>query len=350
MTLRSELMMDFKEGKVVKMGQVSDNIFAPDACHFEHFKALIDACKDGDMDAVKQLVDEAGPLDRWIDDRSPLEMACANRNNAIASLLLAKGADPDFGMLENLPLLRAINSSNLDLTHLLLEAGADPNNDGGFEDSPLNQAACMGRVDIVIELLNHGGLPETDSDDGVLFYEMVANVGERLLEVIFKLPNWDCYSPRYSASMLHWLARLGSFEYLNEAIKRGVKSTSACLDMCDSLLHEACIGGNPDVVRAVLDLGEAAEVDKGLNWKPFNAAVEAGNIDAALVLVEHMGLTVRDKVQGKNLQEWFIDNPHAIAKLRMLASADIKSELEQALELPLAINHNNRQRFQGQDM
>jgi ankyrin repeat protein len=95
---------------------------------------------------------------------TPLEMAVAQNMVPVVRHLLRNGADPNTLDREGRICLHIAveNDSTGQLTELLLEAGADPNNVGNPKDSlldrksPLHRAAEHGHDSAVLHLLNAG--------------------------------------------------------------------------------------------------------------------------------------------------------------------------------------------------
>ena len=91
------------------------------------------------------------------DEGSPLYVACKNRQENIARILLEKGADVNlFSEHKGNPLYAACSNGNEGLVLLLLDKFADVNLCSDYEGSPLYAACKNGQKSIVILLLNKG--------------------------------------------------------------------------------------------------------------------------------------------------------------------------------------------------
>jgi hypothetical protein len=114
---------------------------------------LVRAAKDGDMTAVRSLLDQGAEQS---DKSEALVKAAIYGRTEIVRLLLEKGADVDYG--KGRPLLHASNESQTEVVRILLERGADPNAKTGRGFTALHFAIDRGSVPIVQLLLAHGAI------------------------------------------------------------------------------------------------------------------------------------------------------------------------------------------------
>ncbi|OCQ95988.1 hypothetical protein BCD64_11540 [Nostoc sp. MBR 210] len=89
---------------------------------------LIEACKQGDIQRVNNLIEMGVNINHRIDNMTPLCAAIMKSHDEIALLLIAKGADVnlwrDTSNISN-PLLEAASRGNITIVRALVEAGAD---------------------------------------------------------------------------------------------------------------------------------------------------------------------------------------------------------------------------------
>lgn len=153
------------------------------------FTALMWAARNGDEAVVRRLVEGGGDLNLTNGDgASAMMIAIVNDRFDFAATLLDLGADPNDGSLYEAVLMRDATSdwlakdgtqwradhpnelTALDLTRLLLEAGADPNKpfvgqlhstsmccDTKENGTPLYRAAVAADVEALQLLIDHGG-------------------------------------------------------------------------------------------------------------------------------------------------------------------------------------------------
>lgn len=89
---------------------------------------LIDACSEGDLKAVKELLNNGADANVKVGGFTPLVIAVKNEDVRLVELLLHMGANPDIKDGKgNVPLLLAAMSSNVKICDELLSYGADVN-------------------------------------------------------------------------------------------------------------------------------------------------------------------------------------------------------------------------------
>ena len=118
---------------------------------------LGDAAKAGDLERVRQFIDEGAELNAQSGFGRPLHWAILNGHDEVAALLVARGADVDAATtLLGAPLHAAAAKGSIVMARLLLEHGANPDaqRQNGF--TPLHVAAERGAVGVLRALLEHG--------------------------------------------------------------------------------------------------------------------------------------------------------------------------------------------------
>ena len=116
----------------------------------------------GDLDRVRQILDTEPSRIRETrpSGRRPLSAAVEAGHDAIARLLLERGADPNWGeptAPKGRSLQAASSAGNRDLVQLLLEYGADPNSG---VDSSGNAVSAAATPEIRALLVARGGAPD----------------------------------------------------------------------------------------------------------------------------------------------------------------------------------------------
>lgn len=120
---------------------------------------VADAARDGDLDAVRALVQEGADVNAaHADGMTPLHWAAYRGDDAMTALLLYAGANPHevTRLGDYTPLHLAARSGNPAVVRDLLEGGADPVAMTATGVEPVHLAAGAGKTEAVVLLLEHG--------------------------------------------------------------------------------------------------------------------------------------------------------------------------------------------------
>jgi ankyrin repeat protein len=152
----------------------------PNATNVLGATALMAAAAAGDVDSVLALIDAGADLNAkpamdplgfaWGGGRTPLMWAAFRGDEAVAKLLLARGAKVDQSTLSGSALTHAAWGGHLEMARLLLEAGAQVNHrDLVANYTPLHWAASAERSSpaLVEFLLAHGADPNAEGGQPV---------------------------------------------------------------------------------------------------------------------------------------------------------------------------------------
>ncbi len=134
----------------------------------------------GNPEIVGYILSRKADPNAMVSTRSILSHAVIGGNLAVLSTLLAAGADPNAPVKDS-PLATACYFNNMEMTRMLLEAGADPNPDPSLGSHPLRFAVLHGNRALLRLLLDHGAEPEAvaKADDPLGLVETAAAIGNR---------------------------------------------------------------------------------------------------------------------------------------------------------------------------
>ena len=110
---------------------------------------------------------------------TPFILACYRGNNAVAKLLMDKGADVMYCTSEGTAIFGLIFKDNLEILNYILEKGYSPNDTCQFSQfgSPLNFAMSLRRYSVISMLLKYGAKTDNLNSQGqnlkdlLLFYK-----------------------------------------------------------------------------------------------------------------------------------------------------------------------------------
>ncbi|XP_053307185.1 poly [ADP-ribose] polymerase tankyrase-2 isoform X1 [Spea bombifrons] len=135
----------------------------------EPARELFEACRNGDVERVRKLVNAENVNSRDTAGRksTPLHFAAGFGRKDVVEYLLQIGANvharDDGGLI---PLHNACSFGHAEVVNLLLRHGADPNARDNWNYTPLHEAAIKGKIDVCIVLLQHGADPTIRNTDG----------------------------------------------------------------------------------------------------------------------------------------------------------------------------------------
>ena len=119
---------------------------------------LIKASEDGDINKVKQLIEEGADVNHAEnkDGNTPLIWASRYGYFNIVKELIEHGANVNQGADDkNSPLMFAIVKGNLEIVKYLISKGANVNQRNNFRSTPLSLANIIGHLEIVKYLSEH---------------------------------------------------------------------------------------------------------------------------------------------------------------------------------------------------
>ncbi|KAB1280964.1 Ankyrin repeat and KH domain-containing protein 1 [Camelus dromedarius] len=193
-------------------------------------RSLAEACSDGDVNAVRKLLDEGRSVNEHTEEgESLLCLACSAGYYELAQVLLAMHANvEDRGNKGDItPLMAASSGGYLDIVKLLLLHDADVNSQSATGNTALTYACAGGFVDIVKVLLNEGANIEDHNENG--------------------------HTPLMEA------ASAGHVEVARVLLDHGAGINTHSNEFKESALTLACYKGHLDMVRFLLDAGADQE-------------------------------------------------------------------------------------------
>jgi uncharacterized protein len=219
---------------------------------------LIDAAKSGDAKAVRAALQQGVPVTAVEPDGSTaLHEAVRRQNLEITDLLIAAGADVKVANRYNItPLSLACANGNAALIERLLKAGADPNATSEEGQTALMTAALNGKVDAVKLLLAHHAQVNvqepTKGQSAVMWAASEGNTAavEMLLEVgaDLKAKSKGGFTP------LLFAVRNGQKDTVQSLLAHGANSNDTAPDGT-SALNMAVVNAYYEVAMTLLDHG-----------------------------------------------------------------------------------------------
>jgi len=143
---------------------------------------LFEACAVGKFDAATLLIfQNPEAVNEFSEDGfTPLGLACYFGHEDLARFLVLKGADVNLASKNGFnvfPIHSAVAANNINITKMLLDAGAYPNVCQKAGLAPLHTAAELGNIELIILLLEHGAEVSLRMEGGKLPADLAAEKG-----------------------------------------------------------------------------------------------------------------------------------------------------------------------------
>jgi len=219
------------------------------------FYSLLTAARLDDLDTVRRLLaagDDPNPFGPG-DGYAPVQFAAEHNNAEMVRLLLAAGADPEYRDHNGeRALLWAANDGAVDTMRLLLAAGSPPNSpDDPYGRTVLMQAAISHNV-AAVQLLLDAGADITARDQS-------------------------------SLTPLHYATWQGDAATVTLLLAEGANPNTITETLHETPLHYAA--NHPDMVKALVDAGIAADARNHDGRTALHIASSAGTVESVRALL-----------------------------------------------------------------
>ncbi|MGH0117319.1 UNVERIFIED_CONTAM: hypothetical protein FKN15_013842 [Acipenser sinensis] len=223
----------------------------------EPTRELFEACRNGDVERVKKLINPENVNSRDTAGRksTPLHFAAGFGRKDVVDYLLQNGANvharDDGGLIS---LHNACSFGHAEVVNLLLRHGADPNSRDNWNYTPLHEAAIKGKIDVCIVLLQHGADPTIRNTDGKTSFDLAEPSAKSVLTVILDVICIFSCRGGNEEKMMALLTPLNVNCHASDGRKHG-----ACVNAVDlwqfTSLHEAASKNRVEVCSLLLSYG-----------------------------------------------------------------------------------------------
>ncbi|KXZ51175.1 hypothetical protein GPECTOR_13g662 [Gonium pectorale] len=257
------------------------------------FEELCAACLDGDLPTLQRALagaqsDKAAVANQARKDGStPLHIAASSGHVEVTRLLLNAGANKDAADKDGgTPLQSAAGNGHVDTVRALLRAGANKEaatKDGG---TPLHRAAWRGYVEVVETLLRAGVNKEAADKDGWTPLHSAAGNGHVLaVQALLQAGADKEAAVKDGWTPLHIAAGNGHVGAVKVLLQAGANKEAVPQDG-RTPLHRAASRGYEEVVWALVEAGANMEATDKEGWTPLLIAAGNGHLEAVRALLQ----------------------------------------------------------------
>ncbi|XP_018026394.1 ankyrin repeat domain-containing protein 17 isoform X3 [Hyalella azteca] len=260
-------------------------------------RSLVEACSDGDVLAVRRLLDEGRSVHETTEEgESLLSLACSAGYYDLAQVLLAMRANvEDRGFKGDCtPLMEAASAGHADIVRLLLSHNAEVNAQSSSGNTPLMYACAAGHTEVVKLLLEHNANVEDHNENGHTPLMEAASAGH--VEVAQLLleegAGINTSSDEFKESALTLACYKGHMQMVEFLLDAGADQEHKTDEMHTALM-EACMDGHVEVAKLLLDHGAQVNMPADSFESPLTLAACGGHTVLAHLLLE----------RGANIEE-----------------------------------------------
>ncbi|KAL0994681.1 hypothetical protein UPYG_G00125760 [Umbra pygmaea] len=305
-------------------------------------RSLAEACSDGDVNAVRKLLDEGRSVNEHTEEgESLLCLACSAGYYELAQVLLAMHANvEDRGIKGDItPLMAAASGGYVDIVKLLLVHGADVNAQSSTGNTALTYACAGGFLDVVKVLLKEGANIEDHNENGHTPLMEAASAGH--VEVARVLLEYgagiNTHSNEFKESALTLACYKGHLDMVRFLLEAGADQEHKTDEMHTALM-EACMDGHVEVARLLLDSGAQVNMPADSFESPLTLAACGGHVDLAALLIERGANLEEVNDEGYTpLMEAAREGHEEMVALLLAQGANINAQTEETQETALTL-------------
>ncbi|XP_064457287.1 ankyrin repeat domain-containing protein 17-like isoform X2 [Ornithodoros turicata] len=304
-------------------------------------RTLAEACSDGDVRAVRQLLDEGRDVNEVTEEgESLLSLACASGYTELAQLLLAMRANvEDRGLKDTTPLMEAANAGHVAIVRLLIEHGADVNAQTAQGHTPLMFACSGGHEEVARALVAAGANVEDHNENGHTPLMEAASAGHvSTARVLVEAgASINTHSNEFKESALTLACYKGHLEMVRFLLEAGADQEHKTDEMHTALM-EASMDGHVEVARLLLDSGAQVNMPTDSFESPLTLAACGGHVELAMLLLERGANIEEVNDEGYTpLMEAAREGHEEMVALLLSQGADINAQTEETQETALTL-------------
>lgn len=259
--------------------------------HEQGTRSLVEACIEGDIAAVRKLLDEGRSVHEPTEEgESLLSLACSAGYYELVQVLLAMAANvEDRGSKGDCtPLMEAASGGYVDIVQLLLQNGANVNAQSSSGNTALHYACCSGYDGVVHVLIKHNADLEHQNENGHTPLMEAASGGHVKVAKLLLDNNAgiNTHSSEFKESALTLACYKGHVDMVFFLLQRGADQEHKTDEMHTALM-EASMDGHVEVAKLLLDHGAQVNMPADSFESPLTLAACGSHVELAQLLLEH---------------------------------------------------------------
>ncbi|XP_069055397.1 ankyrin repeat and KH domain-containing protein 1 isoform X3 [Pleurodeles waltl] len=305
-------------------------------------RSLAEACSDGDVNAVRKLLDEGRSVNEHTEEgESLLCLACSAGYYELAQVLLAMHANvEDRGNKGDItPLMAASSGGYVDIVKLLLVHSADVNAQSSTGNTALTYACAGGFVDVIKVLLKAEANIEDHNENGHTPLMEAASAGHvEVARVLLEHgAGINTHSNEFKESALTLACYKGHLDMVRFLLEAGADQEHKTDEMHTALM-EACMDGHVEVARLLLDSGAQVNMPADSFESPLTLAACGGHVELAALLIERGANLEEVNDEGYTpLMEAAREGHEEMVALLLAQGANINAQTEETQETALTL-------------
>lgn len=301
---------------------------------------LVDACNQGDIETVREFLNE-GRIDSLTEEgESLLSAACSAGCFFLVEMILDMGADiEDRGQKDTTPLMEAANSGHSDIVKLLIERNASINAQTGQGNTPLILASANGHTECVKLLLDAGATTEEHNESGhTALMEAASNGHVNVAKLLISYgASINTHSHEFKESALTLACYKGQLDMVKFLLDAGADQEHKTEEMHTALM-EASMDGHVEVARLLLDSGAQVTMPADSFESPLTLAACGGHVELAMLLLERGANIEEVNDEGYTpLMEAAREGHEEMVALLLSQGAEINAQTEETSETALTL-------------
>ncbi|MGH0145825.1 UNVERIFIED_CONTAM: hypothetical protein FKN15_026718, partial [Acipenser sinensis] len=245
----------------------------------EPTRELFEACRNGDVERVKKLINPENVNSRDTAGRksTPLHFAAGFGRKDVVDYLLQNGANvharDDGGLIS---LHNACSFGHAEVVNLLLRRGADPNSRDNWNYTPLHEAAIKGKIDVCIG--------EYKKDE---LLESARGGNEEKMMALLTPLNVNCHaSDGRKSTPLHLAAGYNRVKIVQLLLQHGADVQAK--DKGDLVpLHNACSYGHYEVTELLVKHGACVNAVDLWQFTSLHEAASKNRVEVCSLLLSY---------------------------------------------------------------